>query len=85
MALNIRRPETEFLVKELAALTGENKTEAVTRAVEERLDRLRREGRGRRLADELDRIALHCSDLPVSDSREADEIIGYDQFGVPGP
>ena len=85
MALNIRRSETEYLVNELAALTGENKTEAVTRAVEERLDRLRREGRGRRLADELDKIALHCSELPVLDDREADEIIGYDQFGVPGP
>jgi len=85
MALNIRRSETEYLVKELATLTGESKTEAVTRAVEERLDRLRREGRGRRLADELDKIALHCSELPVLDDREADEIIGYDQFGVPGP
>jgi len=84
MALNIRKSETEYLVKELVALTGETKTEAVTRAVEERLDRLRREGRGRRLADELDRIALHCSDLPVLDAREADEIIGYDEYGVPG-
>ncbi len=85
MALNIRKPETEYLVKELAALTGESKTEAVTRAVEERLERLRREGRGQRLADELDRIALHCADLPVLDVRDADEIIGYDEFGVPGP
>lgn len=85
MALNIRKPETESLVSELAALTGETKTDAVTRAVEERLDRLRREGRGRSLADELDKIALHCSDLPVLDGRDADEIIGYDEDGIPAP
>lgn len=80
MALNIRDPETERLVQELVALTGESKTEAVARAVEARLDRLRRERRGRRLADELDRIALHCSKLPVIDTRTADEIIGYDEL-----
>ncbi len=84
MPLNIRRAETEMLVRELAALTGESKTEAVTRSVRERLERLRREGRGGRLAEELDRIARHCAGLAVLDSRDADEIIGYDEKGLPG-
>jgi len=64
MALNIRNPEAERLASELARLTGETKTEAVTRALRDRLRRVRRERGGRRLADELNPIALHCAALP---------------------
>ena len=35
------------------------------------------------LADELDAIARRCAALPVLDARSADEIIGYDEHGVP--
>ena len=83
MALNIRNPETERLAGALAKLTGETKTEAVTRAIRDRLARLRRERSGRRLSDELDDIALHCARLPVRDARTADEILGYDEHGLP--
>lgn len=83
MALNIRNPETEKLAEALAKLTGETKTEAVTRALRDRLARLRRERAQRRLADELDEIALHCSQLPVLDPRSPDEILGYDENGLP--
>jgi hypothetical protein len=34
----------------------------------------------RRLADELDEIALRCSQLPVLDPRTPDEILGYDEL-----
>jgi antitoxin VapB len=84
MALNIRNAETERLAQELAGETGETKTEAVTKALRERLARLRRERSGRRLADELDEIARHCAGLPVRDARSADEILGYDARGLPG-
>lgn len=83
MALNIRNIETERLAESLAKLTGETKTEAVTRALRDRLARVRRERSGRRLADELDAIARHCAALPVRDSRAADEILGYDERGLP--
>jgi antitoxin VapB len=83
MALNIRNPETERLAAALAKLTGESKTEAVTRALRDRLARIRRERGGRRLADELDEIALHCASLPLLDSRSPEEIVGYDESGLP--
>ena len=83
MALNIRNPETEQLAKMIASLTGETKTQAVTKALRDRLNRIQRRRSGRRLADELDEIALHCAALPVLDSRSAEEIIGYDDHGVP--
>ena len=40
MALNIKNREVERLAAEIAKLTGENKTEAIRRALEERRQRL---------------------------------------------
>jgi antitoxin VapB len=84
MAVNIRNSEVERLVDALARLTGETKTETVRRALQDRLTRLRRERTGRRLADDLDAIAEECAALPVRDRRSADEILGYDDDGLPG-
>jgi antitoxin VapB len=83
MALNIRNAETEELAETVARLTGETKTEAVTRALRDRLERLRRERPRRGLADELDKIAIHCARLPVIDPRTPDQILGYDEHGLP--
>ena len=83
MALNIRNSETERLAEAVAKLAGETKTQAVKQALKDRLARLRRERSRRRLADELDEIARHCARLPVRDSRTPDEILGYDEIGVP--
>jgi antitoxin VapB len=83
MALNIRNEEAERLAAALAKLTGETKTEAVIRALKDRLARVRAERTRRRLADELDAIGQHCARLPVRDRRAPDEILGYDEHGVP--
>ncbi len=50
MALSIRNEETEELAEALAKLTGETKTEAVEKALRDRLERVRRERTRRRLA-----------------------------------
>jgi antitoxin VapB len=39
--------------------------------------------KGRSLADELDEIAKRCAALPGLDARSADEILGYDEHGLP--
>ncbi len=84
MPLNIRNKQAEELAGALAKLTGETKTEAVTQALRERLERVRRSRTARRrLADDLDEIALHCAGLEVRDPRSADKIIGYDDHGLP--
>ena len=80
MALNIRNAETERLAAELALLTGQTKTAAVPAAIRHHLERLRREQSGRTLADELGR---RCAQLPVRDGRPADDILGYDEHGLP--
>jgi len=83
MALNIRNPEAEKLAESLAKLTGETKTEAVKKALRDRLQRLLRRHSGRKLANELDELAAHCANLPVLDNRSPEEILGYDDNGFP--
>lgn len=83
MALNIRNNEAERLADELAKRTGETKTEAVIKALRDRLARVRRQRPRVRLADQLDEIALACANLPLRDTRDADEILGYDEHGLP--
>ena len=88
MALNIRNPEASRLAAEVAALAGESKTVAVILALEERLQRLRRQQTTRPdaqklLASRLDQIALSCAARPMRDQRTAEQILGYDARGLP--
>ena len=82
MALSIKSDEADRLARELAAETGETLTEAIEIALKERLDRehaKRTVGMRVRLA----RLASDVAALPVADSRTPDEIIGYDDAGLP--
>jgi len=60
MALNIKNEETHKLAQELARLTGESMTAAITEAVRERLNRLRGE-HGDSLEDRLVKIGKECA------------------------
>lgn len=82
MPLNIKNPHTYALARELAEATGESVTEAVQKAIEDRLQQIKKEKR-HHLADELDAIALECAALPRKDLRSDDDIIGYDENGLP--
>ena len=55
---------------------------AVVQALRERLARVRRP-RGPRLSEELLKIGRRCARLPVQDRRSAEEMIGYDEHGLP--
>ena len=83
MALSIKNPEADRLARELADLTGEGLTEAVINSLRERLRRERGRIYPVPLREELAVIRERCSRLPVRDARSADEIIGYDEDGVP--
>ncbi|MDX1401046.1 MAG: type II toxin-antitoxin system VapB family antitoxin [Kiloniellales bacterium] len=83
MPLNIKDRETHDLARKLAGLTGESLTKAVKHAIEDKLSQLESRHAKEALADELDRIALHCAGLRRLDERSADEIIGYDDLGLP--
>ncbi|HTG59614.1 MAG TPA: type II toxin-antitoxin system VapB family antitoxin [Terriglobia bacterium] len=60
MGLNIKNEETQELARELARLTGESMTAAITKAVRERLDRVRNE-HGAGLAERLVKIGKDCA------------------------
>ncbi|HZM66503.1 MAG TPA: type II toxin-antitoxin system VapB family antitoxin [Nakamurella sp.] len=82
MALSIKTEEADRLARELAAATGETLTEAVTNALRERLDRVRSSTR-MDIAERLNRLSLEYSAMPVADDRTPEEILGYDQNGLP--
>jgi hypothetical protein len=84
MALSLKDPETDRLAREVAQLTGESLTEAVRKALAERLERerLRRGKPVRRLAEELDALAKECAALPDLDTLSPDEILGFDGDGL---
>jgi antitoxin VapB len=82
MALRIDSPEADQLAKELTRYTGETVTQAVITALRERLDRERRRQQSS-LAEELVRLGKECAALPVLDGRMPDEILGYDESGLP--
>ncbi len=82
MPLSIRNAKTEKLARELAAENGENITQAITRALEERLQRLRGRHKAIDLTEEILRISKRCSEIPDRDPRSPDEILGYGSTGA---
>lgn len=83
MPLSIKDPETDRLARQLSKATGESLTTAVATALRERLERLGGRARGPGLVDELNAIALRCARLPLLDDRPEEEILDYDEHGLP--
>jgi antitoxin VapB len=82
MALSIKSEEADRLARELVAETGETLTEAVETALRERLDREHAK-HAASMRTRLARLAADAAALPVVDDRTAEEIIGYDDTGLP--
>ena len=82
MHLNIKNDEAHKLATELARLTGESLTSAVTLALRERLTRERRRRRTEKIIARLMRIGNAYAALPNT-GRSPDEILGYDEHGLP--
>ena len=85
MAFSIRNPQTEKLARQVSRLTGETLTDAIGKSLAERLERLKRD-RSRSLdavRKEIDEILARVHALPVLDDRTEDEILGYDENGLP--
>ena len=84
MPLNIKDPDTDRLARELAELTGESITTSVRTALEQRLARERRRGGGESQREQrLLAIVRRGRARPRLDDRTADEILGYDEHGLP--
>ena len=83
MALNIKNPEADELARQLAERTGRSITEVVVNALRESLARETGRVRSRSLGAELREIGRRCSELPDLDRRSPEEILGFDEIGVP--
>ncbi|RYE79504.1 MAG: protein transcription factor [Hyphomicrobiales bacterium] len=81
--LNIKNAEAYRLATELAALTGESVTAAVTEALREKVERERRAQDREARIEEMLEHGRRYRQLPERDTRTADEILGYDENGLP--
>lgn len=84
--MTIDNEDAERLARELAELTGQSPTDAVKTALRYELWRARTRNAGgkRPLIERLTEISERCASLPDYDTRTPDEIIGYDENGLPG-
>jgi antitoxin VapB len=82
MALSIKSDEADRLARELVAETGETLTDAVEIALRERLDREHAKHTAS-MRIRLARLAADVATMPVADDRAPDEIVGYDDDGLP--
>jgi antitoxin VapB len=83
MSLNLKNDEAHKLARELSAITGESMTEAVTRAVRERLHRVKRERTGS-LSERLLEIGKDCASRLQEPVKSLDhDALLYDENGLP--
>jgi antitoxin VapB len=83
MPLSIKNEETERLARQVADETGESLTQAIQKALEERWQRLKAGRRTNVLSAQLEDILRRVHALPILDRRSEDEILGYDEHGMP--
>jgi antitoxin VapB len=83
MPLSIKNDAAERLARAIADETGESLTEAIRKALEERWERLKARRRSRALSAQVHDLLRRVDALPNLDSRPAEEILGYDEQGMP--
>ena len=85
MDVLIKRPTAVAKIRKLAKRTGETLTDAVERAVDDRLAKVGppRRKKGRVDRKKLAKLLQYFDSLPIDDHRSHEEIIGYDEHGVP--
>jgi antitoxin VapB len=81
--LSIKNDATERLARQVADETGESITEAIQKSLEERWQRLKARRRARVLSRQVEDILQRVDAMPTQDNRSPDEILGYDEHGLP--
>jgi antitoxin VapB len=81
--MSIKSLDVERLARQVAAKTGETLTGAIQKALEERLERLKTERNRAVVLTQLEDILRRVDQLPIQDARTPDEILGYDDQGLP--
>jgi len=83
MAISLRNKQLEELARRLAYERGKSLTDAILEALEARVCQLGPVSRLERDLSRIENAVLRIASLPVLSAQNPDEIIGYDQDGLP--
>ena len=90
MSINIKNKEADRLLAELKSATGKGASELVLELLRKEHERIAREQKRRPDEAEVERILAATREMqrlwresPVIDPRSPDEILGYDENGLP--
>jgi len=90
MSINIKNKEADRLLAELKRVTGKGASELVLELLRKEHERIAREQKRRPDEAEVERILAATREMqrlwresPVIDPRSPDEILGYDENGLP--
>jgi antitoxin VapB len=83
MPLSIKNDDTERLARQIASATGESLTEAIKKSLEERWQRLKSRRRKDTSLSQVEDLLRRVDSLPTLDARSEEEILGYDENGLP--
>ena len=83
MALSIKNDTTERLARLVADEAGESITQAIQTSLEERWEKLQKKHRARAVTLEIEDLLRRVDHLPTLDPRSAEEILDYDEHGLP--
>ena len=83
MALSIKNSDVDQMARELAEITGESLTDAIANALKERLEREAGKRNRNRFREDIHRIQQRISRLDRRIKLSDEDIIGYDEAGIP--
>ena len=83
MAISLKSEEAESLARRISAVTGESLTGVIVTALRERMERIEQQKQQTSLAEQLHTIVRRAAALPELDRRSPEDIIGFDETGVP--
>jgi len=83
MSINVRNARADDLIRALTRMTKQSITKIIVDALQEKLNKEQNRRLAPHLKEEILTIAHRCAHLPMIDSRTPEDILGYNQDGIP--
>lgn len=83
MSINVKNARADDLIRALTRITKQSITKIIIDALQEKLNKEQNKRLAPHLQEEILTIGHRCAHLPVIDKRSPEDILGYNQNGLP--